>query len=90
MLCVELNAALSAARLSAMLVEYLQMPFNRVVLWSDATIVLTWINSETLRFKAYVDSRIVELAELTSADQWRYVPSADIPADDISRGIAPI
>ena len=42
---LELNAALSAARLCGTVIEESKVEFRRVVLWSDATTFLTWIRS---------------------------------------------
>lgn len=39
-------------------------------------------------FQAYVSNRVVRIHELTEPDQWNHVPSADNPADVISRGIS--
>lgn len=85
----ELNGALSAARLSQMIIAELQMDVIRVVFWSDSTTVLRWINSSSLKFSAYVGARIGEILELTAPEQWHYVPTDLNPADDASRGIAP-
>ena len=85
----ELNGALSAARLSRTLIEELQLNLTRVVFWSDSTTVLRWINSSSLKYTAYVGARIGEILELTTPEQWQYVPTGQNPADDASRGIDP-
>ena len=45
-------------------------------------------NTGYYRFHIYVGNRIGEILELSDAHQWRYVPTAQNPADDVSRGIA--
>lgn len=38
--------------------------------------------------QGFVGTRVVEIQELTGSATWRYVPSGDNPADDITRGLA--
>lgn len=54
--------------------------------WSDSTVVLTWLQSESCRYKVFVANCITEILDLTSPDQWRYVETCHNPADDITRG----
>ena len=86
---MELNGALTAARLSRTITDELKLNIVRTVFWTDSTTVLRWINSASLKFKAYVGARIAEVLELTAPDEWHYVPTDLNPADDASRGIAP-
>lgn len=83
---LELCAALTGAQLAALLQKELTLPLQDVVLWTDSTTVLTWIQSESCRFKIFVGMRVAEIQELTSVSSWRYVDSARNPADDITRG----
>ena len=48
--------------------------------------VLTWLQSNSCRFKVFVGTRIAEVQELTGSDTWRYVNSEANPADDLTRG----
>ncbi|KAI4883543.1 hypothetical protein NFI96_026925, partial [Prochilodus magdalenae] len=48
--------------------------------------VLTWLLSESCRFKVFVGTRVAEIQDLTGSDTWRYVPSGHNPTDDITRG----
>lgn len=57
-----------------------------VALWTDSTTVLTWLQSDTRRFKVFVGTRVAEIQELTDWAAWRYVDSANNLADDITRG----
>lgn len=47
--------------------------------------VLTWLQSDSCRFKVFVGTRVAEIQELTNDQTWRYVDSTNNPADDITR-----
>ncbi|KAK7902058.1 hypothetical protein WMY93_018827 [Mugilogobius chulae] len=83
---LELCGALTGAQLASVLVTELTLPLRHVILWTDSTTVLTWLQSDSCRFKVFVGTRITEIQELTSGHQWRYVDSSNNPADDITRG----
>lgn len=48
--------------------------------------MLTWLKSESCRFKVFVGARVAEIQELTDRKDWRYVDSARNSADDVTRG----
>ncbi|XP_023811839.1 uncharacterized protein LOC110015208 [Oryzias latipes] len=83
---LELCAALTVAQLASLLTKELTLPLSRVVLWTDSTTVLTWIQSDSCRFKVFVGTRIAEIQELTESQSWRYVTTSENPADDLTRG----
>ncbi|CAI5657811.1 unnamed protein product [Oreochromis niloticus] len=83
---LELCGALSGAHLSRLLRNELTLDIKRIVLWSDSTTVLTWLRSESCHFKVFVGTRVAEIQEVTQSHTWRYVDSAQNPADDITRG----
>ncbi len=60
-------------------------PLHNVTLWSDST-VLTWICSDSCRYKVFVANRITEILDYTTPEQWRYVNTGNNVADDITRG----
>ncbi|XP_057372209.1 uncharacterized protein LOC130693104 [Daphnia carinata] len=84
---LELCAALLAARLASVIKSELRLKIDQTTFWSDSTTVLRWINSPHYRFHIYVGNRIGEVLELSESSQWRYVPTAQNPADDVSRGV---
>ena len=84
---LELCAALLAARLSKVIKSELRLKVDQITFWSDSTTVLRWINSLHCRFHVYVGNRVGELLELSEPSQWRYVPTDQNPADEISRGL---
>ncbi len=83
---LELCAALTGAQLSKLLQKELTLPLTNTVLWSDSTTVLSWLHSPSCRYKVFVANRVTEILELTDLSSWRYIPSAQNPADDVTRG----
>ena len=83
---LELCAALVAAQLSSLLIKELTLEVAHITLWSDSTTVLTWLHSQSCRFKVFVGARVAEIQELTEDCTWRYVDSEQNPADDLTRG----
>ncbi|KAK0137358.1 hypothetical protein N1851_026443 [Merluccius polli] len=74
------------AKLATLIHRKLTLTINQTSLWSDSTTVLTWLKSESCRFKVFVGTRVSEIQELTRLQDWRYVDTANNPADDVSRG----
>ncbi|KAJ8366331.1 hypothetical protein AAFF_G00361240 [Aldrovandia affinis] len=83
---LELCAALTGAQLANLLIRELTLEVSRVVMWTDSTTVLAWIQSDSCRFKVFVGTRIAEIQELTDSQAWRYVETSENPADDLTRG----
>ena len=54
--------------------------------WTDSNIVLSWI-SNNQPYKQYVSSRIKEICQSTSKEDWRHCPGSLNPADVPSRGL---
>ena len=48
--------------------------------------MLTWLKSESCRYKVFVGTRVSEIQTLTDINKWRYVDTSNNPADDITRG----
>ena len=83
---LELCAALTGAQLSSLVHRELTLSITQTFLWTDSTTVLTWLTSESCRFKVFVGTRVSEIHDLTSLHTWRYVDTANNPADDLTRG----
>ncbi|TWW54954.1 hypothetical protein D4764_09G0000030 [Takifugu flavidus] len=83
---LELSAALTGAQLASVLQTELALPIGTIILWSDSTTVLHWITSESCQYKVFVGTRVAEIQSLTDVSNWRYVDTANNPADDITRG----
>lgn len=80
---LELSAA--GVHLASLLHNELTIPIRKTTLWSDSTTVLHWIRSESCHHKVFVGTRVAEIQSLTEVSNWRYVDSANNPADDITR-----
>ncbi len=63
-----------------------KLPIHSTVLWTDSTMVLQWLKSESCHYRVFVGNRIAEIQELTDPYSWHYVGSADNPADDLTHG----
>ncbi|XP_067280209.1 uncharacterized protein [Pseudorasbora parva] len=83
---LELCAALMGAQLAKLLTTELTLKIDKVTHWTDATIVLHWLLSESCRYKVFVGTRVAEIQELTNQAEWRYINSERNPADDLTRG----
>ena len=83
---LELCATLVAAQLASLLTKELTLAVVHITLWSDSTTVLTWLHSQSCRFKVFVGARVAEIQELTEDCTWRYVDSEQNPADELTRG----
>ena len=82
-----LEAAVLATRLSQSIAEESRMQFEKVVLFSDSNIVLSWLRSQAREFKPFVPARVAEIQNNSDPFQWRHVPEELNVADHVSRGI---
>ncbi|XP_060808849.1 uncharacterized protein LOC132903787 [Amyelois transitella] len=80
---LELQAGLLGARLYNTLKQHLDI--GKVVFWTDSKTVLSWLRSDSGRFKPFVAHRVSEISELTDVHHWRWVPSGLNAADDATR-----
>ncbi|XP_039516235.1 uncharacterized protein LOC120470711 [Pimephales promelas] len=83
---LELCAALAGAQMAKVIVTELSIPSQQVNLWTDSMTVLTWLNSDSCRYKVFVGTRVAEIQEHTESSTWRYINTTDNPADDLTRG----
>ncbi|XP_058447612.1 uncharacterized protein LOC131427994 [Malaya genurostris] len=80
---------LCAALLGSQLMDHLRRTTeysNPVTFWTDSTIVLHWIKSQSNVWKVFVSNRVAEIQRLTKGSPWRHVPTEVNPADRLSRG----
>lgn len=83
---LELCGAVLGARLYSKVIKSLRSTINKVVFWTDSTIVLGWLGMQTNLLKTYVQNRTAEIHDLTKEHPWRHVSGKDNPADLVSRG----
>lgn len=86
---LELNGALLLAELAQRVAESWQINIGRFKLWTDSTVVLGWLNSQSSRLKTYVANRINQILDITEMRQWNHVGTQENPADIPSRGLRP-
>ncbi|XP_070526460.1 uncharacterized protein [Cardiocondyla obscurior] len=83
---LELCAAVLLAELTEKICASLNERKRSLFLWTDSTITLNWIASSSRRWNSFVANRVGEIQRATDIADWRHVPSAENPADLLSRG----
>ena len=83
---LELEAAVLAARLDKFLRMELSLKIDKSVFWSDSMATLHCIYNSKRKHPVYVAHRIVEIDNCSGKNDWNYVPTAENPADDVTRG----
>ena len=63
---LELCAALPGAQLASLIHRELNLSITQTFLWTDSTIVLTWLTSESCRFKVFMGTRVSEIQDQMS------------------------
>ena len=84
---LELQAALLASRLKQDVCRAFTVHVIKVLMWTDSTNVLQWLNS-TSKQPIFVANRVCEILEHTSVDEWNHVASSDNPADAGTPGMS--
>ena len=85
---LELMGALVGARLSSFITNTISLSPSKVHMWTDSQIVLYWLQNKK-KLNQFVSHRVTEILQLTANTAWRYCPTADNPADLLTRGITP-
>ncbi|GFR23886.1 integrase catalytic domain-containing protein [Trichonephila clavata] len=86
---LELMGALLAARLAKEVSRVLNGKTSTTnYFWTDSTIVLSWIQGPSSRWKVFVANRVKEIRSLTDKDSWHHCPGKDNPSDLLTRGIS--
>ncbi|KPJ02096.1 hypothetical protein RR46_01492 [Papilio xuthus] len=84
---LELCGALLATRLHAKVMSSISFNVSDSYFWTDSTIVLAWLKTQTNQLKMFVRTRVGEIQDSTANHTWGYVPSKENPADLVSRGV---
>nr|XP_049693327.1 uncharacterized protein LOC126053911 [Helicoverpa armigera] len=82
---LELQAAVIGARLAEAIRKEHRLNITRTVYWTDSTTVVHWIQHDARRYTPFVAHRLGEIAELTSKEEWRWLPTQLNVADDATR-----
>ena len=86
---LELCGALLLARLLNHTREVLGIPLVDVHVWTDSTIVLSWLTGNPRRFRTFVGNRVSLIIDMIPPERWKHVNGSDNPADCASRGLFP-
>ncbi|XP_062703529.1 uncharacterized protein LOC134285982 [Aedes albopictus] len=81
----ELEAAVLGARLLKAICESHSITIKRRFLWTDSNAVVSWVKSDTRRYKPFVAHRIGEILTITQPEDWRWVPTKSNAADDVTK-----
>lgn len=87
---LELCGALISAKLVDKVKDSLNIKIDSVTYWTDSTIVMGWIHTSPHLLQIFVGNRVSQIQTLTDSDFWRHVPTAENPADFLSRGVSPL
>ncbi|XP_052810470.1 uncharacterized protein LOC128238519 [Mya arenaria] len=86
---LELCAAVLATEICMLVTENLGVKFDKVRFYTDSKVVLGYVNNQSRRFYTYVSNRVQKIRQVSSPQQWNYIPSDKNPADIGSRGASP-
>ncbi|GFW35550.1 integrase catalytic domain-containing protein [Trichonephila clavipes] len=86
---LELCACVLLAQLVKKIHSTLRLNISDIVLHTDSTIALAWLNTPANCLKTFVANRVTKVQELTEGFQWNHVPSVLNPAVLVSRGLRP-
>lgn len=87
---LELCGALILMQLAKKVAEAWKVELTCLHFWTDSTVVLGWLNSQTRRLKTYVANRVEQILDITNVKQWKHVLTDQNPADVLSRGLSAI
>ena len=85
---LELQAVLLAARLKDDIEKGLTLYIPKMLMWTDSTTVLQWLNS-TSKQPVFVANPVGEILESKSVGKFFHVLSGDNPADTRTRDVTP-
>lgn len=86
---LELCGVVTVAKLLKQTIDALGVTVDRIVIWTDLSVVLGWLKTPVNRLKVFVANRVANIHELAKNVSFRHVASEDNPADILSRGKAP-
>ncbi|XP_051792766.1 uncharacterized protein LOC127530319 [Acanthochromis polyacanthus] len=84
---LELGAAVLAVEMAELVQRELDINIDTMHFYTDSRVVLGYIYNQTRRFYVYVCNRVQRIRRSTKPDQWRYVNTAQNPADYATRSV---
>lgn len=84
---LELCAAVLLTRLMKKINPIFENSNIKCFLWTDSTIVLSWLAAPPRRWQTFVANRTSEVVDSYPSKFWYHVPTEQNPADCASRGI---
>lgn len=82
---MELQAAVLGVRLMQTVRQEHHIEIKICILWSDLSTIIKWIRSTNRRYKQFVAHRVNEILNVTTPENWRWVPTQHNPADEATR-----
>ncbi|XP_067627808.1 uncharacterized protein [Eurosta solidaginis] len=82
---LELQAAVLGCRLKESLERCHDFRAHSTTFWSDSKTAILWIRFTNRNYKQFVAFRVTEILSFTTANQWRWIPTAFIVADEATR-----
>ena len=82
---LELNAAVSGARLARFVETAITRSITSRYFWTDSSTVRNWVRATAALYQPFVSHRIGEIQTITTAQEWRFVPGRLNPADIATR-----
>lgn len=86
---LELCAALLLAQTKKSISDIIKQSVDSTYLFSDSSIVLSWLRLSPHTLKTFVANRVSQILEISVGEEWYHVSSNDNPADLPSRGLLP-
>ena len=86
---LELCSAVLTTQAVKMIRKELDVEVNEEIYYSDSKVVLGYIQNESRRFYIYVANRVQTIRNTTEPHQWRYIDTANNPADLATRCMSP-
>ncbi|KAL1447599.1 hypothetical protein WDU94_003635 [Cyamophila willieti] len=88
---LELCAALLLSQLVQTVVDSYKLRFKieKVLCFSDSTVVLSWIHASPHVWETFVANRVSKIQEIIDITAWWKISGTDNPADCLSRGSRP-
>ncbi|XP_036140647.1 uncharacterized protein LOC118644911 [Monomorium pharaonis] len=86
---LELTGAVLLTKLMSHVLRIFEFNHAPLFMWTDSSIVYTWINNHPSRWKDFVHNRVCYIHETLPQAIWKFVPGTENPADCATRGLTP-